>query len=119
MAGAKKKKTEADLEAEAKVKAYEEELKRKKLLNRVYMAVTGIVTIVLIMVFSGDRFSGVLAVVGLRSAYNEEGGIYADCSKSENRNNPYCSKKESASERSWKVLTRGGGRAPQFSLSGN
>lgn len=62
------------------------------------------------LIYSATYFAGILGLTAT------EGGIYADCSKPENRSNPYCQPKESAVERDWKNL-RGKGQHVPFSLT--
>jgi hypothetical protein len=101
-------------EAERKQRAYDEFLKRQRKLNIIKVSVAVVATVMLVMVFAGNRFAYVFNSVGI-NIFHEEGGVYADCSKRENKSNPYCQKKDSSSDKQWKNLSKGGS---QFSLSG-
>ena len=106
-----------DHEARERLLAFEREQKRRRAVNYATIGLTCFAAVVLVILFSGNKFAPVLQAVGLASAY-EEGGIYADCSKRENRNSPFCQGKESQKEREWRGLKRTGGRHIPFSLSG-
>ncbi len=62
------------------------------------------------LIYGATYFAGILGLTV------EEGGIYADCSKRENRSNPYCRPKESDADRSWRNIGGKGQHAP-FSLT--
>ena len=97
-------------EIAAKKVAYEAEVRRKKFLAYTGYSVVGVVFVVLIMVLSG------MHILGLQGIYNAESGVYADCSKPENKGISYCQPKMSSSERSWRDLVTGGRRAAPFTL---
>ena len=101
-------------EAERKQREYEDFLKRQRKINIIKVSVAFIGTIMLVMVFAGNRFAYVFNSVGL-NLFHEEGGVYADCSKRENKHNPYCQKNVSSTDKQWKTLSNGGA---QFNLSG-
>lgn len=96
--------------------AYQEELKRKKRATVITASVVGTCTLVLAIMLAGDYFSGILGFFGLRSLHNEQKGIYADCSKKENKNSPYCRPKVSQSDRDWKDMRDSKGRVVPFTL---
>lgn len=62
------------------------------------------------LIYGATYFAGILGLTA------SEGGIYADCSKPENRSNPYCQPKESAADKDWRNL-RGKGQNVPFSLT--
>lgn len=105
-----------DSEIKAKKEAFEAELKRKQIVTYTGYSVVGVVFVIIIMVLSGDTFSGILGIIGLQGVYNPQSGVYADCSKPENKNVAYCRPKLSQAERDWKDLARGGKKSTPFTL---
>lgn len=97
--------------AEEKLKAYETEIRRKRVRTALYGTFVFVTTIFVIMLCSGDRFNRYLAFFGISGISNQVGGVYADCSLEENKNNTYCQAKTDASNREWDRVTAGG-RAP-------
>ncbi len=100
--------------AERKLEEYRAFMRRQRHLNilRALVAVAGFAIVV--MLFAGNRFAWVFSSVGLSNVYHEEGGVYADCSKRENRNSPFCAKKENAADKNWKNLSQ---KSAPFNLS--
>lgn len=105
----------AKLTAQQKVHEYYAELARRRLLTFLLSVLVMLVTVLLVMIFSGNRYDRYLNYFGLQGISNPAGGIYADCSKRENQNSPYCNSSKEMYEKKWNSLTRGGG-APPFSL---
>ena len=75
-----------------------------------------LIAVLFLMMVSGERFSGFLQAIGLRAVYNEERGVYADCSDPSNRGNPFCERKETNADRSWSSMRKGGKGLTPFSL---
>ena len=99
--------------AERKLEEYHAYIRRQRQLNilRALVAVAGFAIVV--MLFAGNRFAWVFNSVGLSNVYIEEGGVYADCSKRENKDSPFCAKKENAADKNWKNLSQ---RSAPFGL---
>ena len=97
--------------------SYQEELKRKRLYTVLGYSGVVVVTFFFIMILSGNMFSGILGIFGLRALRNDEAGIYADCSRPENRSSPYCQPKVSERDKEWKGMTQSKGSFVPFSLS--
>lgn len=99
--------------------AYEQEVAKRRLFERVGYGVLAVVAVFLIMLFSGDRFARVLRFFGLQPIVTFGTGLYADCSRIENKDNPYCTKKVSPVDREWTEMQhRGAGtKTAPFSLS--
>ena len=104
--------------AEAKLRSFEHEQKVKFIINVSGYSALSLAAILLFMIVAGDTFAPVLSIFGIKGIYNEERGVYADCSKPENSNNAFCSGRRSErAEKSWNSISRSGGPATQFSLS--
>ncbi|RMG41455.1 MAG: hypothetical protein D6719_08535 [Candidatus Dadabacteria bacterium] len=116
---AKKKKTEnseAIKTREAQL-AYEREIKQKQIRNAVGWSLVSLITLfLLVIVATGDQY-GVLKIFGI-SLYNEEAGVYADCSKAINKNNAYCRPKRSRADAEWSALKHSRGKTTPFTLHG-
>ena len=69
------------------------------------------------MLVSGDYFSGILGVFGLRGISNEEAGVYVDCSKAENKKSRYCTVSEKKSGSNFDAIRGAKNKGPAFSLS--
>lgn len=96
------------------------EQKRQRMVNLISYSAIILIASVILMVLSGDRFSGVLGFFGIQGIENERRGVYVDCSKSENRNKPYCQpmeRRQTAVDRSWNSLRHGKGKTNPFSLN--
>lgn len=106
--------TQLDPVAEKK-RAYELELKRKKFLNGIYLGASILGAVVLLVIFSSGNFGFLMGSIGINFS-NEETGIYADCTKRENRKSVYCQPKESASDAQWKDIRTTRGKAVPFNL---
>jgi len=87
--------------------------KRDILLHHVYLGIGIALAVFLLIIVFGKRLS-ILDYLGMRSLFSDKAGVYADCSKWENRNNPYCLPKEGKADREWKDLKRG--KAMPFNL---
>jgi hypothetical protein len=95
--------------AERKLAEYKAFVRRQRQLNILRATVAAIGFAVVVMLFAGNRFEWVFRSVGLTNIYHEETGVYADCSKRENRNSPFCAKKENAADKNWKSISQGAG----------
>jgi hypothetical protein len=104
-------------EAVAARRAYEAELKRKKIINFTGLGVSIVAVIFICAIFASGRFSSFMGKFGINFTVSES-GIYADCSKRENRNNSYCQPKESSSDMQWREVSSNKGKAVPFSLHG-
>ena len=72
--------------------------------------------ILVIAMVAAKYYPDTVRAIGLGFLVNEESGVYADCSKAQNRSNPYCRKKQSPREREWRGLGDKGGGSSAFSL---
>lgn len=109
----KKKNVEPlDSVAIAKFKA---ESRKKMFVNLSYLAVSLAGAAFVVSLFSGGRFAKFMGFLGI-NMINAQTGVYADCTKKENINVPYCQPKEGRSEATWRALKRGGKSIP-FNLS--
>lgn len=68
-------------------------------------------------VIFGPRAPGLMHTLGLEWLIPEEGGIYADCSKSYNKNNPYCNREHEERDEDWSGLSKKRGGSNPFTLS--
>ena len=55
--------------------------------------------------------------LGLDWMIPEEGGIYADCSKSSNKNNPYCGGSGYVRDEKWRGLSNKTGGSNPFGIN--
>ena len=108
----KSKKT-LDREAEERLAKYNQELRRKRHIAIGSGIGAAALAVAVIVYLSGRQ---VASMMGLGFLMHEEGGIYADCTKRENRNSPFCSQKDTKTDKDWKGLQRSGGRLVPFSL---
>jgi hypothetical protein len=99
------------------MRAYASELRIKRVQNVAGYVFAAFLAVLLVMVLSGDRFQNFLSLIGLQGIYNPEKGVYADCSRPENKDVGYCIQKAPPIERDWKVI-KGGSTYPVFDLSG-
>lgn len=104
-----------DSEAYRRVKEYEAEVRAKRVQAALGYVLAALLTVLLFMVLSGDRFQVILRTLGLHGLYNPEKGVYADCSKPENRDVAFCNKKAPPVEHEWKRI-RNGSDGPVFDL---
>lgn len=74
-----------------------------------------LMTFLLFGIFFGQHFPGFFGALGLDWLYHQESGVYADCSKGSNRNNPYCIQK-SRGDGGWRDLKDTKGERTGFSL---
>ena len=111
---------EEDQVARASVLRFNTERRRNLILRACGYVACAIIGLILLMMVSGSTFNPVLALFGLEAFTFEEGGIYADCSKSANRNNPFCSgKHDYPQSKDWNDLRSSSGlKGMPFSLSG-
>jgi len=91
------------------------EERRNKLWKIFYYCITAAFAVLLLVLMFGKRL-GILDYLGFSSFHSETTGVFADCSKSENRNNDYCQPKKSRTEKDWNELSRGKGKSVPFSL---
>lgn len=91
-------------------------LPRQKLLQYGGWILGGVMGLLLVGMMFGRQLEGVLNAVGLGFLYHPEGGVYADCSRAENKSNPYCISRRGG-DGAWRNLkdNRGGGTG--FSLN--
>lgn len=90
-------------------------LSEDKLVRYGGWALGAVMTLMLIGIFFGQYFPGLLNSLGLDWLYHSESGVYADCSKASNRNNPYCLSKDSG-DSGWRDLKDTKGERTGFSL---
>ena len=97
---------------------FEAELKRKRrlaVLNTV--AVLFLLFLVYLMLVASPS-NPILRALGIRNFVREKGGLYADCSKRENKGKGFCDGISSTAEKNWKTVKRpGSGREPLFNLN--
>ena len=74
-------------------------------------------TLVILLIILGPSYPGVIESLGLDWFVNAQQGVYADCSKAENKNVPYCRPKAQQGEQGWNELRRSNGKPVPFSLS--
>ncbi len=74
-----------------------------------------ILALLLIAMMFGRQLQGVLNSLGLGFLYHEESGVYADCSRPENRSNPYCTSRKRG-DQGWRNLKDSKGSPNGFSL---
>lgn len=114
-----KRKKEIDQDTYSRQLAYAAEVRKRRVLNSLGYGSLAFLTLFLGLVFfGGERFSGLLRIFGLRAIENQEAGIYADCSREENRNIKYCRPQESEAGKTWKTIGHGKGSS-KFSLYGD
>ena len=80
-------------------------------------SVAGIMAVFVIILMGGERFDPILRFLGL--GFYAPGGVYADCSKPQNKNNSFCNRSNTNNDRetsSWRDLKNSKGGAA-FSLS--
>lgn len=104
-------------EAELKLQMYKSAKQRQLILNIFGYSGLCLIAFLLVAMVGGEAFSPVLRAFGLEGVYNERQGVYADCSKSVNRNNPFCTGETPRSEQEWSNLSSGAMRSVPFSLS--
>ena len=92
-----------DLDAEKRLQEYQAELRRKKLLNIAYISGTLVIGVVLVSVLWGRSVSAFV----MDTVLHEGAGIYADCSRKENRNVSYCQAKETEDAKLWRSMKKG------------
>src|SRR5262249_46034333 len=88
----------------------------KKILTVGSYVVAGVL-LFFIVVASSETLSDMLGFSWLQALHHEEEGVYADCSKRENKDKPFCQPKTSEQDRDWRDLfhSKGGATHP-FSL---
>jgi hypothetical protein len=101
-------------ESKKRLQRYRTELRLRRLRTTVGLSIVGCIAIILTMAISGDQFDSFLRALGLRAIWNEERGVYADCSRSENKQVKFCQPKSGARDGEWKSLR--GGEGYIFSL---
>jgi len=79
----------------------------KMVLNGFYLALSVVGATFVFSLFAEGRFASLMGNFGV-SMINSEAGVYADCSKRENRDIPYCQPKEGRADRTWKDIKKGG-----------
>ncbi|MBX7143324.1 MAG: hypothetical protein K1X79_02625 [Oligoflexia bacterium] len=87
-----------------------------RLVRIIGWSVAGLLGFFVAAMVGAKYFPETVRSIGLGFLVNEESGVYANCSKSQNRNNPYCRGKTSPREREWKGLGDRGGGSSAFSL---
>ncbi|MCO6432302.1 MAG: hypothetical protein J5J00_15720 [Deltaproteobacteria bacterium] len=99
-----------------RLEQFKAELRKARLRTLLSLTLVFFSTLLLIMLTSGDRFDHILHYLGLRGVWNEEGGVYADCSKPQNRSIPYCQPKSNDTQKTWNGIEKSGGRYNPFTL---
>ena len=111
-------KTKVDPIAQARTRQYEFEQRIKFITNTAGYTALSLIAALLLMLIGGPTFDPVLNLIGLHSIFTTEGGVYADCSKKENRNNRFCSGSAEPADESWKTIQHSsGGKAVPFNLA--
>lgn len=95
---------------EAKL-SYQLELRRKKIIFGVSIGGTLFFALTVIGLVWGGRFASLLG-----SYVGTQTGVYADCSKKENRNISYCQAKDTDEDRTWRSMKKG--KSAAFTLYG-
>ena len=93
--------------AQERLKAYQDELRKKKVMNSLYLCSGVVSAIVLYLVFASGQFNWLMGQMGVEFA--KASGVYADCSKPENKKISYCQPKESQSDHEWKSISHSKG----------
>ena len=107
-----------DQVSEAKLRAFKHERRIKLAVNTAGYTGIAVIGLLLFMIVAGERFAPILSVFGLSPVSYQKRGIYADCSRSANRDNPFCSGKRPQAERSWESISKNsGGPVVPFGLS--
>lgn len=75
----------------------------------------GILAFLLVGMLFGEALHPFMSRIGLGWLYNAESGVYADCSKSYNKHNPYCNSRRN-DDTGWKSLSDKRGGSNPFSL---
>ena len=86
------------------------------LVNYLNYGALGIFGLAMILLVFGQSL-GLWGVVGLDWMFQTK-GVYADCTKPENRGNTFCQPKTNPVDREWKDMGRDGKRAMPFTLHG-
>jgi len=110
---------ELDREAQLKLRTYKAAKQRQRIINMLGYSGLTVIAAILFMMVGGERFEPYLNSIGLHGIYNDERGVYADCSVAANRDNPFCAgRRRPREERSWGELRNAGSlRSVPFSLS--
>ena len=108
------KETEIDKQG-AKRDQYRLEQLKSKILNWIFGIVSFLIVVLIYMMINGDKYRDILNAIGL--GYFEERGVYADCSRPENRNSPFCQRRESKADKEWTDLSKGKAGRSQFSIT--
>jgi len=108
-----------DQVAREKLRRYEQHQLMLLIANTVGYISLALLSVVLVMLVSGPVFNPILNLIGLESIWNDESGVYADCSSIDNRSNRFCSGKYPEKEAQWNTLAKSsGGKAVPFNLYG-
>lgn len=111
------------------VEEAKKELKRYRIQQRLRLVKTlassGILAVVFLVVFGlalGGAFEGFLGLLGLTPFKNEARGLYADCTRPENRESRYCqsqsqSQSRRAYENDWRQVANSGRGSAKFRLT--
>ncbi len=90
--------------------------KLNQMANYLSYVVVGLLVAFLLLIVAGQRYTGVLSFIGTGGLHNEEGGVYTDCTKPENRHIAFCEPPETVRERTWQDL-KGKSKPLAFSLN--
>ena len=103
--------------AEARQREFRHEQRVRFTINLVGYTLAGFIGALFLMMAGGPVFDPVLNVFGLSSLWTEKAGVYADCSKKENRHNRFCSGKALQRDQDWKhIRDLSGGKGVPFNL---
>jgi hypothetical protein len=84
--------------------------------GNLYALAGGVALLCFLIALSTGMLTPVLRLFGLNIVTSAR-GVYADCSKPENKDIPYCQPREGKAARQWKNLSHG--NKSQFSLHGS
>jgi len=88
------KKVEPSLLTKQQAERRKAEFLKEQRIRRLQLQAGGVVfaiaAFLLVVIFGGDTFGPVRTVLGLGWLLHEEQGVYADCTKEENRDIRYC-----------------------------
>lgn len=93
--------------AKKELDSYYIELRRRKQLRVAGIVIVSFCSLLFAMVLAGETFNPILSWFGLRGFRYQERGVYADCSKPENKDISYCQPKQTQSERNWESISKG------------
>lgn len=93
------------------------EERKSLIIDIVGYSVIGILFFLTLTITLGDRFFGMMSLLGLDSLRHSGGWMYVDCSLEENQHMKFCLPKETTMDKDWKDIKRSGKDYIPFNLS--